>query len=523
MRFLLWFLSFTGFFLAVSRGFGDGRSSQGQEFPGPVFAIAMSRENPGSLYIETPQGLLRWKEEGHRWERIFSGGLFQKEVRTIAVDPALPGRVFLSAGSSVFVSFRGVTHWRRIIRFPVQVHCMLLLSDRLLIGTERGIQIGRVSGDSWKVVAADVPSRAVFGMACDPSSPGRCYAVSSSELLRSDDDGEHWRRIWGKSPRRQENLSEVFPDGAATQETEEEEVPRSRGLCVDPVRGVVYLGTETGVLTSRDGGENWQALPTGGLGIPFAYRLFFNSGTGVEVYAATPAGLFRFEEDKKMWQVLQLPSTGEIYAVAFKTEGESSFIWVGAEKGLFLLPLSVLSPRQVLDSPLDSWRRGEPSVREVQQAAIGYAEVMPEKIQGWRKAAAVRSWIPKFTLSLDGDRDRTVASSSSNGKTTFSVGPEDGSVSLGLDFTWDLANLIYNPDQTAIDVRSRLMVQLRQDVLEEVTRLYFERRRLLAEFEANPTQDPILQTERQLRAEALTAQLDALTGGIFSQTAEKSF
>ncbi len=159
----------------------------------------------------------------------------------------------------------------------------------------------------------------------------------------------------------------------------------------------------------------------------------------------------------------------------------------------------------------------EPSIRQVQEAAIRYAEVDPEKILRWRKTAAWRTWLPKFTLHLDRDRSQTIASSSSQGKTTFSVGPEDESFRLGFDFTWDLANFIWNPDQISIDARSRLTTQLRQDLLEEVTKVYYERRRLLLEFQGSPTEDPILKAERLLRVEELTAFLDAGTGGAFSR------
>ena len=77
--------------------------------------------------------------------------------------------------------------------------------------------------------------------------------------------------------------------------------------------------------------------------------------------------------------------------------------------------------------------------------------------------------------------------------------------------------MIWNPDQTSIDARSRLLVQLRQDLLEEVTRIYFERERLLAEFNGQPTSDPVLRKERSIRVEELTAYLDAMTGGWFSR------
>ncbi len=177
-------------------------------------------------------------------------------------------------------------------------------------------------------------------------------------------------------------------------------------------------------------------------------------------------------------------------------------------------PLPPALPASVRAEP--SPVRQEPTIREVQLAAIRYAEVMPEKISRWRMLAQLRNFIPRFTLGLDRDRDTTIASSSSNGKTTFAVGPEDETLSVDFGFTWDLGNLVWDSAQTSIDSRSRLMVQLREETLKETTRLYFERRRLQAEFAAVPTDDPTLQRERSLRLEELTAQLDALTGGLYS-------
>ena len=157
----------------------------------------------------------------------------------------------------------------------------------------------------------------------------------------------------------------------------------------------------------------------------------------------------------------------------------------------------------------------------VQAAAIRYAEVHPGKISRWRALARWRGLFPHFTVGLDQDRDPTIVSSTTAGITKFSVGPERKAVSLDFGFTWDLANLVWDSAQTSIDVRSRLMVQLRQDILEEVTRLYFERKRLLHEFQATPSVDPVLRQERSLRIAELTAQLDALTGGFFTAPGDR--
>ena len=75
----------------------------------------------------------------------------------------------------------------------------------------------------------------------------------------------------------------------------------------------------------------------------------------------------------------------------------------------------------------------------------------------------------------------------------------------------------WNNDQTLIDVRSKLMVQLRDDLLDEVTHLYFERRRLQIELLQNPPKDVNEFIERKLRLQELTADIDAMTGGYLSQ------
>lgn len=191
-------------------------------------------------------------------------------------------------------------------------------------------------------------------------------------------------------------------------------------------------------------------------------------------------------------------------------------LWIGLGILIGLAPYGFGREEEGV-SPLPERDQGGPSIRQVQQAAIGYAEVPSEKIARWRALARWKALLPRLSLGLDQDRDRTVASATASGKTTFSIGPEDESVSLGLSLTWDLGDLIWSTDQISIDTRSRLLVKLRREILEEVTRVYFERQRLQAEFQANPTEDPILQKERRLRMEELAAQLDALTGGYFSQ------
>ena len=79
----------------------------------------------------------------------------------------------------------------------------------------------------------------------------------------------------------------------------------------------------------------------------------------------------------------------------------------------------------------------------------------------------------------------------------------------------------WNNDNTLIDVRSKLMVQLRDDIVDEITRLYFERRRLQIELVTNPPHEVHAKVEKDLRLQELTAGLDGLTGGDFSRALNK--
>jgi hypothetical protein len=75
----------------------------------------------------------------------------------------------------------------------------------------------------------------------------------------------------------------------------------------------------------------------------------------------------------------------------------------------------------------------------------------------------------------------------------------------------------WNEAQTSIDVRSKLMVELRDDILDEVNKLYFERLRVKSELDNLPVEDRNKRFDKELKLEELTASLDSLTAGYFSE------
>ena len=144
---------------------------------------------------------------------------------------------------------------------------------------------------------------------------------------------------------------------------------------------------------------------------------------------------------------------------------------------------------------------------------VKYAEVYPEKIARWRKQARIKAFFPEVDLTYD----KTVFTSTSFPQGRGFVGPTD----WGLTLRWDVGDLIFSTEHTSIDVRSRLMVQLRDDILNEVTRLYFERKRLQLELSQNILQTKTIK-EKELRLEELTALIDGLTNGYLSRRLQAS-
>jgi NifB/MoaA-like Fe-S oxidoreductase len=127
--------------------------------------------------------------------------------------------------------------------------------------------------------------------------------------------------------------------------------------------------------------------------------------------------------------------------------------------------------------------------------------------------------LPTFSFGKNLDRNTSVSTYS--GK--FITGPEDVSKGWDAGVDWDLGNVIYSSDQTSIDSREKLMVELRNDLLSEATRIYYERRRLQIDLVFMPPVSEQEHLENLLRVDELTALLDGMTNGFFSKRLERIY
>ncbi len=186
--------------------------------------------------------------------------------------------------------------------------------------------------------------------------------------------------------------------------------------------------------------------------------------------------------------------------------------------GVLLLPLSTFTyAQEPIATQTIELSKEEPTIAELQRAAIRYAEVEPNKITNWRRQAALKAIMPEISVGYDTDVYKTISTSTKDGKTYFWEGPDDQAKGWDVSASWDLGDLIYNDDQTSIDSRSKLMVQLRQDLLDQLNAAYFERKKLQRQLDKLPDKTSEAYLEREIRIEELTATIDGLTGGYLSR------
>ena len=268
---------------------------------------------------------------------------------------------------------------------------------------------------------------------------------------------------------------------------------------------IVYLGTTQGLFVSYDRGMNWEKIDVGELvGIDIRY-ICQKDNDKSSVYLATAKGIIKLNRfTHTLDYIFEGLPTNSIRWLDFNKKG---ILLAASSKGLFENKFFDENYRL---APLGN----EPSIQEIQEAALKYNEVSPDKIRRWRRALKYRALLPTVSLNYDKSIYGTAGGASYDGKAF--VGPRD----WGLSLSWDAANLVWNSYEDDVDTRSRLNTQLRLDILDEVNRVYFERLRLVREIMDNslPQKDII---RKKLRIKELEAILDGYTGGYFSSRLKK--
>jgi hypothetical protein len=271
-------------------------------------------------------------------------------------------------------------------------------------------------------------------------------------------------------------------------------------------------------LALRDAQGAWSVLQ---LDLPpgaEAQRLAAGAG---RLFLASLRGLLVADSLAGPWRRAEPPAgSAAVRALA----GDASVLFAAADTGL--LAGEPPAPRPASASPaapaLDLSE--EPGIERVHQAALAYLRLGPGWMDGLKQGVGRRGWLPIVALhgGLARDTTRTTAwDEAVTGGALWSLVDRDhdrtDDYDVGLTFSWDLGDLSYNPEEIDVSREAREVIELRDDVLDEITQLYFERRRVIAQLQLLPDPGEAEQLRLRLRADELAAGIDAWTGGWFGR------
>jgi photosystem II stability/assembly factor-like uncharacterized protein len=474
----------------------------GKEFS-DLRAVSVDFNEPRIIYIGLKGGVFKSEDGGKNWRNILSVRGENRTVNYLLSDPQSKNFLYAATGNGLFFSSDQGRNWKRIFKgknyFENECATLAVLPSAIYLGTKGGLFVSKDKGRFWSKETGKLGSSQILAIAYNHKEPNYIYIACVDGVFRTADAGKSWERIF---------VSLATENNSETEESDEdidEEIKTSniRYISIDSNNAnYLYLATSRGVYKSQDKGNGWELLTDYGL-LSRDIKSLFVSGNS-EIYAVSESGIFVYGNSR--WQELSLGLIAD--KIRFLTQDKLANLYAAGDKGLFKTSIAHFGNNNEKDVVVEYYK-DEPKIQEVQQAAIKYAQVIdPERIENLRKQARLKAVLPDFSL----DYDETVTSYSNTNTTRFAVGPAEWGVSL----KWSLSDLIWSEQQRLIDSQVRLMVQLRDDILDEVTKIYFERLRVKMELDNLSIEDRKKRFEKELKLQELTASLDALTGGYFS-------
>ena len=452
--------------------------------------VSVSRLDNDKIYAVSPRTLFISNDGGANWNNVFVSKA--EDIKDIYVDRHIHDMAYIVTESSLYRFSNGKR--KRIFSFPSGVEglCIYKYKDIVYVGTTDGIYYASEEFWKWSKLKGLVPGMPVYSICCLPAV-----------FFAASDDGVYASRKKGIFVR-EFVLKKVDVEESSEDDKENIACHKITTDIFNPDK--VYLGTSGGLFVSFDKGNSWQRVT-----VPSIYNADIRdiSQSYTErnnIYLATDKGIFLVDIKRNTARpVFEGLDTKDILSISFNRNGT---LFAATSKGLFLKEEGVVADSFV---EINKLTRNEPSIKEIQEAALRYNEVHPDKIRRWRNALKYRALFPSISLDYDKTIYGTAGTSTYDGKSY--VGPRDWGISL----SWDVGNLIWNSYEDDVDTRSRLVTQLRINILDDINATYFERLRAKEELISKSYSSRAERLKDELRLKELTASLDGYTGGYFSK------
>lgn len=269
---------------------GVAAPSVSTPLPGAT-AVAIHPTQTSTVYAATAAGVFKSTNGGRTWSAM-NNGLPTGGVGSLIIDPATPSTLYAAAGSSsspgVYKSIDGGATWNRRSDGLINSAINSLVIDpatpnTLYVAVEgccTGIRIFKTTdgADNWAPIGS-FPPLAPMALTIDPLNPATLYVADLANpgaVFKTTNSGTTWQPL--------------------------PSITFARSIAVSPhTAGVVYAGTDQGILKSTDGGNSWTPFTSKG------GKIVFDPVSSSTLYwltnpsSFTPEGLFKSTDNGQTW------------------------------------------------------------------------------------------------------------------------------------------------------------------------------------------------------------------------------
>ncbi len=497
--------------LAGTRGDGiylsrDAGGSWERVFTNPaagaqnIYAVVFSPADPSLVYAATGGGIYRSRDGGLNWETAGGMGLGSSSVRDLVVCPADSNRVILATANGVF-------------------------------GTQDG-------GSIWRRLTYGLPYRSGVWLDFSPLDPEQIWYLTDNYLFVN--------RCAAKVDLEKEagiltGNSEFTFDGKTVHTLFIEDIDEEAGIVKIEIRSVplkleLATGQEQSVDLDGDGTfDTVIKLESLSEGVP---RISLHKTVkvpavekSVQLKSADQIGDL---EDLEPYFLAE-PSCVEVQDAASRwgeVHPEMIADWRWGSRFRALLPKFQIQHTYMAE---DSTRTEDyvSASRDFNFYSLtqGYDEhrssrgdyysegFYPSTSLGWPDTY---EWYDSYSdFELDKSDQSRMDTHGNRNRDESRVRDEYGSHNnkgWRIQLDWWLGDFLFEREQLYISREARDLVELRQNILEQVTMYYFDRKAARIDMIMNPPADPYSKLESLLRLQQLDASIDALTGSYFTRT-----
>ncbi len=493
------------------------------------------------------KGIFKSVDGGDTWTDCFSKGNQQaNSILSIKFAPSQPQVIYAGTFSGVYKSVDGGASWDSAmglgIGSTVQVRDLIVSPtspDTVIIATDRGVFGSRDGGGAWERLTFGSTFSGCNFLAFDPLNPATVWMITDNRVFRSapplflDLSSGDTLALAGNG--------EITLDGNERHSITVETIDDATGMVTviiesEPRTIQVRPGQSEEVDLDGDGAADLKLTLEGVKdGVP-------NFSLSRMASAAAPEG----QEAVNLIPPEQITGLDDL-APYFRAEPT----WVEVQQ-------AAARWAEVHPDKIAAWRRGASLMAFLPQIDFGFSRRTREREDYAQKESY------SYSTSYDnngGNYNQNKDRTGNEFDTSFTVSPTDGDIYQfeqsndyyqqretgsdsqdnygedygedrradtgyrdsteqvwGLSFGWELGDFLYNTEQLRISKEARDLVELRQDVLEQVTLYYFDRRTARIDMIMNPPADAYSKVEMLLQIQQLDASLDAMTGGYFTTT-----